>query len=561
MNEIEPHVLVLTGGLLSLNEKSIVQAFRKTALQNRASKSAWFEHRMKLLGAEPIFKSRLEAFRYSLINQSRWKTVKKFVRSSGQPYPPELSEVVLATALKAEGLRFTCLTYSELLADPSYAEKVLKSVTCVFASSTFLRDQSELEPLMKLVKRPHLKVVVGGALASILKKGWAGDPNIDVLAVGYGESLVPVLAAWIRSEFSDFTIPDGATLQSTSHTRILIAPHPTGSDLDSLPTPDWRLPEIYRKTKFPFIHYESVRGCPYRCAFCNYPYLFNDKKFRYKSARKIADDWTMYAKELGVTKIQCLDSLFTMPKPRLVELCNELIARKLDLKWICYARADDLTDEAIVKLMKDAGAIQVQIGVESGDPGQLKRMAKATTVADNVAAIENCRKYGITSIVSLIVGFPGETTASLEATYQFMKAARPDFHFIATFSVRVPGVPILSEKSKKEHGLWTMENSHTVSPYWHHDTMSCGDVSMHASRLNHRLQKEKISLDASVFFHGLLEYEREDRNTLLDFQERTATSYPLVSSAFRIADKWMEKNLKSDLMQQMAEVRCTLVEA
>jgi tRNA A37 methylthiotransferase MiaB len=70
-------------------------------------------------------------------------------------------------------------------------------------------------------------------------------------------------------------------------------------------------------------------------------------------------------------------------------------------------------------------------------------MAKATTVSDNIAAIENCRKHGITSIVSLIVGFPGETADSLEATYQFMQTARPDFHFIATFSVRVPGVPIL----------------------------------------------------------------------------------------------------------------------
>src|SRR5690606_18005 len=138
--------------------------------------------------------------------------------------------------------------------------------------------------------------------------------------------------------------------------------------------PDWRVAEKYHDTKFSHIYYESVRGCPYRCSFCNYPFLFDDKKFRMKSADKIASDWKFYHEELGVQHITCLDSLFTMPKNRLIDLCEQLINNKSTMTWTCYARADDLADEEIVKLMKKAGAHQVQIGIESGNQLMLDQM-------------------------------------------------------------------------------------------------------------------------------------------------------------------------------------------
>lgn len=546
----QSRVLILTGGLLDANENSLIQAIKKIALQSRGAESAWLEHRVKLTGAEPLIHGRLEALSSFVRGRRDWKTARRYLKSDAQVFPPELAEVVLATALENEGLPYSCLSFSEFLADPANSEKILETTSCIFVSTTFLRDLSEMEPLIQLIKRPHLRIVVGGALAALLKQDWNGSSDVDVLAVGYGESLVPALAKWVRSGFQTLEAPSDGYLQKLPHTRILVAGSPPGTDLDHLPTPDWRLPSRYRGQKFNFIHYESVRGCPYRCAFCNYPYLFNDKKFRYKSARKIADDWTWYVQEMGVNTIQCLDSLFTMPKRRIVELCDLLIERKLNLKWLCYARADDLIDESLVQLMKRAGCFQVQIGLESGDQGQLDRMAKTTKVEENLRAIQNCRKHGITSTISLIVGFPGETKETLENTFRFMSEARPDFHFLATFSTRVPGVPILTPESRHLHGLWTMENPRTVSPYWVHNTMSCGDVSGHVRRLNRRLIGGRVSLDASLYYRGLLKFEPRDREYLLDFQKRAMDNHPVLTSLFTAADIWMEKRLKADIETQ-----------
>jgi hypothetical protein len=81
--------------------------------------------------------------------------------------------------------------------------------------------------------------------------------------------------------------------------------------------------------------------------------------------------------------ITCLDSLFNVPRARLREFCHALIERGLNrrIKWICYARADDLADESITALMKAAGAHLVQVGIESGDQTQLDNMDKLASAA------------------------------------------------------------------------------------------------------------------------------------------------------------------------------------
>jgi radical SAM superfamily enzyme YgiQ (UPF0313 family) len=303
--------------------------------------------------------------------------------------------------------------------------------------------------------------------------------------------------------------------------------------------------------RFRMAYYESVRGCPYRCNFCNYPYLFDDTKFRVKSARRIADDWERLA-GLGVEHVTCLDSLFTMPRPRLRELCRLLLDRGIRIRWICYARADDLADEETVVLMKEAGAQQVQIGIESGDPVLLDNMDKACTVEANAQALANCRRHGLTTIVSLIVGFPGETAESLERTYRFLAATPPDFYFLATFSTRVAGVPLLRPENRERFGLRVRDGLRTMSPYWEHATMSCADVSRHVRALDRRLMRDRIALNAAVFYPALLAFAPEHREALLDFQQHAATRHPVLTTVFDGIHGWIGRRLSRAVSSSMS---------
>lgn len=517
-----PRVLIVTGGFVAIKERSLVHALRRQVAAHRASQGGWLDLQLKLRVGEEL------AVQQAFLRSRRFR--RQPYRAAVERYfgeglvfdTPELTEVALMTLLAAEGIEYEAATYAELHADPARRERLLAACATVFASTTLLRDTSELAPLVRMLRRPGNRIVCGGALASLLH-GAGGQASgivagVDVWAVGHGELLVPALAAWIRSGYRTLAAPPGGGVVERDGATVMFSGQPAGHSLDALPRPDWSLAERYHGRPMPMVFYESVRGCPYRCSFCNYPYLFDDRKFRFKSASRIAGDWAHYAAG-GVTHITCLDSLFTMPRQRLVALCEELIAREVRIRWICYARADDLSDIALCRLMKRAGCVQVQIGIESGNQGQLDRMNKRATVAEGARALVNCHETGLVTFVSLILGFPGETDATLRDTLDFVRETGPDFTYLAPFMTRIESVPVLSEASRARFGLVTEGGLGSSAPYWRHDTMCSSELADRWQWFTHAVIRERCTLDGGLFYQGMLGYERgRDREALLAFQ-------------------------------------------
>jgi anaerobic magnesium-protoporphyrin IX monomethyl ester cyclase len=515
-------VLIVTGGFVAIKERSLVHALRRQVAAHRASQGGWLDLQLKLRVGEEL------AIQQAFLRSRRFR--RQPYRAAVERYfgeglvfdTPELTEVVLMTLLAAEGIEYEAATYAELHADPARRERLLAACATVFASTTLLRDASELAPLVRMLRRPGNRIVCGGALASLLHGGGGQASGIvagvDVWAVGHGELLVPALAAWIRGGHRALAPPPGGRVVEQDGATVVFSGQPAGHSLDALPRPDWSLAERYHGRPMPMVFYESVRGCPYRCSFCNYPYLFDDRKFRFKSASRIAADWAHHAAG-GATHITCLDSLFTMPRQRLVALCEELIAREVRVRWICYARADDLSDIALCRLMKRAGCVQVQIGIESGNQGQLDRMNKHTTVAEGARALVNCHETGLVTFVSLILGFPGETGETLRDTLAFVRETGPDFTYLAPFMTRIESVPVLSEASRARFGLVTEGGLGSSAPYWRHDTMCSSELAERWQWFTHAVIRARCTLDGGLFYQGMLGYERRrDRAALLAFQ-------------------------------------------
>ena len=528
-------VLIVTGGLVSGIEASVLSSLRKLFQQWRASEHAWLDVKIKLVFGEFL--------------------IRKPRASSEDLWAPDLTEVLLATLLRQHGVPYMLATYGDLFDRPRLMEQLLGEADCVFASTTFLRDLSELTPLLGKLKRPHNRIVVGGPLASLLADRWEGAADADILAAGYGELLVPSLVDWMRSGFTVLRPPPGGRSVERGPTRIVYSGVPETADLDWLPTPDWTLSQADRGKRYRMIYYESVRGCPYRCNFCNYPYLFSDNRFRFKSAHRMVEEWERYISTLDLEYITCLDSLFTVPPKRLREFCRTLIERRLNsVKWICYARADDLADEHTTALMKAAGAHQVQVGIESGDQGQLDNMDKACTVESNARAIDLCRKHGLTTVVSLIVGFPGETDQTLGRTLDFMRSHPPDFFFLAPFSTRATGVPMLSAVNRERFQLETTNHLRTGAPYWRHRTMSSAEMGNHLRSLHRALMSEKIALHAALYHHRVLDYRPDERAALLEEQRQISAGTRPQRWLFDRLNAFVDKRLATDVEQCLPSV-------
>jgi anaerobic magnesium-protoporphyrin IX monomethyl ester cyclase len=539
-------VLIVTGTMISAKESSLLAALRKQRESLKASSGAWLDIQTKLHAVELLLSQRMhlksKAFRRSPYRDA----VEAYFRNRENFDTPELTEVLLATLLEAEGLDFEVSTFTELYADRVLRSRLLDECPCVLLSTTLLRDLSELLPLAKMLKRPDNKVVMGGALTSMLHSEWRHDGLADVLAVGSGELLVPRIAGWIRSGYKELNPPSQGRIEQRGDTVLLFSGVHGTRNLDHLVRPDWELAARYHGRSFGMVYYESVRGCPYRCSFCNYPFLFDDNKFRTKSAGKIAADWAHYTSH-GVKTITCLDSLFTMPKRRLVELCDQLLREGTEVDWICYARADDLADLETCRLMRRAGCIQVQIGLESGNQRQLDNMNKKCTVEQNRIALENCRKAGIASVTTVIIGFPGETPDSIDDTFRLLKETPPDLYYAAAFNTRFEYVPILEKEQAERFGLQTLRGGHSSIPYWRHDSMSSTEVAHWQRRFSRRMAEERVSLDGMLFYSGFLGYRAEQRADLLDFQRDLYRGGPLLRGLFGRLDRWAHARLEADV--------------
>lgn len=546
-------VLIVTGTLVSAKERSFWQFLKKQIDSFKASSGAWLDTQLKVVGAENITAQARYMKSSAFKRQSYYQTVSSVFSQDWNFGAPELTEVALMTLLAKEGIAYEAITYSELYSDEARRDQLLTECECVFASTTLLRDLSELDPLMKIIKRDSNKVVVGGALTSILHHDFNGSPYIDVFTVGYGEMLVPSLAAWIRSGYCELVPPLTGRVLKKGNSMVIFSGVPESKNLDFIDAPDWSLAEAYHKKKFEMVHYESVRGCPYRCSFCNYPFLFDDTKFRYKSAEKIVDDWEIYYKN-GARYITCLDSLFTIPPKRLKRICELLIERQIKIKWICYARADDLTDLATCQLMRDAGCIQVQIGVESGSQDILDNMNKRCTVSQNALAIQNCRKVGITTLATVIIGFPGDHIGSLEKTIEFLRQNPPDFYYSAPFTTRVEYIPILNQENRARFGILTNQGATSSAPYWRHNTMSSTELGRLVRWFNTQVIDQKMSLESTLFYKIILNYDPETRAQLLDYQRDVLTSYKGMRRVFGWVFNFVQRKLEADVERVLGQV-------
>lgn len=519
-------VLVITGGYISGLEKSLIDIFDRQLKQFVFSRNFWFEIIIKIIALEPILRVSL------ILKKKKYKKYYELYKSHKEERSPELTEVILATILNKYNYPFELSSIDELFTNKAKRENLLNECPIVFISTTFLRDFSELKPLLTLFSQQH-KIVVGGPMTQLFDESWAQLKEVDLVIKGSGEYAMEVIDHWVNNNYQIKKDFSNVKWKKEKHVHIANIIPPENNYLDYLISPNWNIVESYYQKKFNTINYESVRGCPYRCAFCNYPYLFNDNRFRYKSAQKIADEWLALDKEKDNLVIRCLDSLFTMPKRRLLELCNILIENNFQGKWICYARAEDLVDIEVCKLMQKAGAFQVQIGIESGSEQILKNMNKGVNLAENIQALKNCRQIGLTSVISIVVGFPGETKESIAKTLDLFRQGQPDFYFLAALNTRVKNVPMLNNENREKFNFWTDEVSeYTAAPYWRHYSMSCDQVGSWVMYLNHQIAKEKLAINSFAFYPLMYQYEAPQRGDLLEIQS-LSLRYKFLSFTFQ----------------------------
>lgn len=210
--------------------------------------------------------------------------------------------------------------------------------------------------------------------------------------------------------------------------------------------------------------FETKRGCSKHCVYCPEPQA-KGKQERVKPPHAVAYELECLLDQ-GIDHLHTCDSEFNIPYRHAVEVCNELINRRLGekLRWYAYCAPVPFSKE-LALLMRKAGCVGINFGVDSGDEGMLERLKREHRPADILTTVKYCRDEGIIVMLDLLLGSPGETEESLTTTIRLMKESKAERIGVST-GVRVyPGTPLykLVQSGKLRRGL--VGNNEDVKDY------------------------------------------------------------------------------------------------
>jgi radical SAM superfamily enzyme YgiQ (UPF0313 family) len=119
------------------------------------------------------------------------------------------------------------------------------------------------------------------------------------------------------------------------------------------------------------------------------------------------------------------DDMFTINKRWVFQFCREMIARQAQIPFYLIGRPESLTP-AMCAAMKEAGLFRMYLSAESGAQHVLDAMRKEDTVEDIYRAARMLREHGIELGVFVMLGYPGETRADVDATLRMLHTIEPD---------------------------------------------------------------------------------------------------------------------------------------
>jgi len=184
---------------------------------------------------------------------------------------------------------------------------------------------------------------------------------------------------------------------------------------------------------------QTQRGCPLKCCYCPYP-LIEGARSRFRSGAEVADEMARLA-ALGVRYTFIVDSVFNTSERHVADVCEALIARKLDMEWECFLRPRGLTREMLA-LMRAAGMRHIEFGTDSLSDPVLEAYGKSFTHDDIRRASLDAHALGLRYGHFLIFGGPGETPESVDETLR-RSAELPGAFYFATIGMRIyPGTAL-----------------------------------------------------------------------------------------------------------------------
>ena len=372
------------------------------------------------------------------------------------PYPPSvhshppfipLGIAYLGAVAEKEGHEVTVIDcQAEKLTYEAFRHRIRQTqsdVVGVTATTLLYKSAMKLINIAKQV-HPQAFTMLGGSHGTFWDENALSEyPSLNIVVRREGERTFIDVLNKLQTKNSLNSVL-GITFRNQQGKIVRTPNRPFIEDLDALPFPAHHLLPLdalkrMGKVLFPLI---TSRGCVYWCDFCSTVRMFG-RGYRMRSPKNVVDEMEMIHNKYGVNQFTFYDDAFTVNRERVMKICEELHARKLDLIWDCGTRVD-MVDRELLKTMYDAGCIAVWLGVESGSEVILDAMHKGIKLDQTRLAYKTAHEVGLMTIANVVIGFPGETEQTARATINFVKELNP-YHVGFYVATPYPGTPLYDQ--------------------------------------------------------------------------------------------------------------------
>jgi len=266
-------------------------------------------------------------------------------------------------------------------------------------------------------RNPNCLIILGGPQVPSHTKGFfEKNPFVDILVHGEGEQIL----ANIFSEYlnkKDFSQVKGIETKNYSN------PPESRINEDILPSPYltnliWDLVDKDDSEAWA-VNWETNRGCPYGCTFCDWGDAAFNKTNRY-AEEKLFQEIEWFSKN-KLTYIECCDANFGLFQERDLRIARKLKESALKTgypKFFHSAWAKFSSDKIIpiAKELQSGGLLRdVTLALQSLDETTLEIVKRANIKFDQFSQLtKSFQENGIPTYTEIIRGLPGETLESFK---------------------------------------------------------------------------------------------------------------------------------------------------
>ena len=246
--------------------------------------------------------------------------------------------------------------------------------------------------------------------------------NANAIVIGEGErTIVDLLDAFENN--GDLFYVKGISFMNKD-VCVITSSRELIRDLSAITYPAWDLfPMDYYALYRRVIHNNTdrcgfiitSRGCPFRCNFC----YRMDEGIRLRLIPDVIEEIKILKERYRVNYIWFIDELFMASRKRTIDMCQAIIDADLNIKWDCNGRLN-YADSETIGIMKKAGCVYINYGIESLSNETLEVMNKKLDIDTIIKGIEATLEHGISPGFNIIFGNIDETAETLQNGVDFL---------------------------------------------------------------------------------------------------------------------------------------------